>query len=160
MINTTQERKSEGTESNVEIKQKPVATLLLPVLSWNNRKSPKNYHLQRPQNTTMNEHLQYWDWYHFFQRNPKSVGEAGDSQMLLYTVLVLHSVGDIWISFYAAVSRGPSQMSGCSFGTLQRHGAGATSKLTRLHSPRGWFQPNAENYVMFAKILMRVMLQC
>lgn len=77
-----------------------------------------------------------------------------------YTILVLHSDGDVWVSFCAAVSRGPSQTSGCFLGTLQQHGAGATSKSIRLHLPRGWFQPNAENYVMFAKILMRVTLQC
>lgn len=77
-----------------------------------------------------------------------------------YHTLVLHSAGDIWISFCAAISRGPSQTSGCSFSTLQWHGAGATSKSVRLHSPRSWFWPNTENYVTFAKILMHVMLQC
>lgn len=43
----------------------------------------------------------------------------------------------------------------CSLSTFQRHGAAQTPASQRLH----WFQPNTENYVMFAKILMCVMLQ-
>lgn len=109
MINTTQEQKHKGSCSNVEIKQKPVATLLSPVLSWNNRKPPKNYHLQPPPNTTMNSSSIGTGT--VFSRGIQ--GQLGKRAIPNATIctLVLHSGGDIGISFHVARA-GPSQMCG------------------------------------------------
>lgn len=115
MINTTQEQKRKGSCSNVEIKQKPVATLLLPVLSWNNRKPPKNYHLQPPPNTTTNS-SSMGTGAGFSRGIQGQLGKRAIPNATICT-LVLHSGGDIGISFHVARA-GPGQTCARLFGAV------------------------------------------
>lgn len=145
LCKTPHRNDSEGTGTNVETKQKPFTALLLPVQSWISITSPKN----DPLNLLKTIH----------EQTPSARGLVPflleESKTRWFPNAARYQILPWWhLDFLGAV--GPSQKGVCSLSTLQRCGAGETLASQRLH----WFQPNVENYDMFAKILMCAMLQC